>query len=154
MQFFTFFSGLLYVFVYVYFVSLKILVYILEELFHKKRKYILEVYILLVSILKESALEEKKVVFVDYDNGEHQVSTHVSGLRKSDIPKRYRLRVKAYTFRKDWSVSEVVESILKLSQWDDVEGLLNHWVGRFSRKNFPLLIRVRNGVNWIQFELK
>ena len=102
-----------------------------------------------------SALEEKKkVVFVDYDSGEHQVSTHVSGLRKSDIPKRYRLRVKADRFQKDWSVSEVVERILKLSQWDDVEGILNHWVGRFSRKNFPLLIRVRNGVNWIQFELK
>lgn len=90
----------------------------------------------------KGALEEKKkVVFVDYDNGKHQVSTHVSGLRKADIPKHYRLRVEADRFQKDWSVSEVVERLLKLNHWDDVEGLLNRWVGRFSRKNFPLLIR-------------
>lgn len=102
---------------------------------------------------KSALVEKKKVVFVDYDNGEHQVSTHVSGLRKSDIPKRYRLRVEADRFQRDWSISEVVERLLKLSRWDDIEGLLNHWVGRFSRKNFPLLIRVRYGANWIQFEL-
>ena len=103
---------------------------------------------------KRALEEKKKVVFVDYDNGKHQVSTHVSGLRKADIPKHYRLRVEADRFQKDWSVSEVVERLLKLNHWDDVEGLLNRWVGRFSRKNFPLLIRVRNGANWIQFELK
>lgn len=91
----------------------------------------------------ESAFKEKKQVSVDYDKGQHEVSIRVSGLRKSDIPRRYRLRVEGDRFQKDWTVSEVVDKILKLEHGDDVDSLLNQWVGRFARKNFPLLMRVR-----------
>jgi pentatricopeptide repeat protein len=27
-----------------------------------------------------------------------------------------------------------------LNHWDDIDGILNHWMGRFNRKNFPPLI--------------
>ncbi|KAI3471607.1 hypothetical protein Pfo_028257 [Paulownia fortunei] len=60
---------------------------------------------------------------------------------QSDLPKRHRLRVEGDRFQKDWTVSEVVERIIKLNHWEDVEGVLNSWAGRFARKNFPVLIR-------------
>jgi hypothetical protein len=90
----------------------------------------------------ELAFKEKKDGFVDYDKGQHEVSTRIAGLRKEDIPARYRLRVAGNRFQKDWTVSEVVDSVLSLTLRDDVEGLLNRWIGRFARKNFPFLIRV------------
>jgi len=90
----------------------------------------------------EVAFKEKKDGFVDYDRGHHQVSTKISGLRKEDIPAHYRLRVAGNRFQKDWTVSEVVDSVLSLTLRDDIEGLLNRWIGRFARKNFPFLIRV------------
>lgn len=89
-----------------------------------------------------SPFEGRKSGFVDYDKGQHEVSTRVSGLRKSDIPRRYRLAVEGNRFQKDWSVSEVVERVLELKHYEDVEGVLNRWVGRFARKNFPFLIKV------------
>lgn len=85
---------------------------------------------------------KKLVGFVDYDRGERQVSVHVSGVRKSDLPKRYQLRVQGDRFQKDWPISELVSKILKLNQREDIDGLLNRWTGRFSRKNYPILIRV------------
>lgn len=85
---------------------------------------------------------EKKVGFVDYDKGKSRVSVQVVGLQKDDIPKRYRMRVEGDKWQRDWSISEVVQMILKLKHWDDIEGLLNRWVGRFARKNFPVLIKV------------
>lgn len=88
--------------------------------------------------------EASKSGFVDYDTGQHEVSTQVTGLRKSDIPKRYRLRVEGDRFQKDWTVSQVVGKVLELDHWEDVGGVLNHWVGRFARKNFPSLIKVYN----------
>lgn len=84
---------------------------------------------------------EKKVGFVDYDKGKSRVSVQVVGLQKDDIPKRYRMRVEGDKWQRDWSISEVVQMILKLKHWDDIEGLLNRWVGRFARKNFPVLIK-------------
>jgi hypothetical protein len=90
----------------------------------------------------EVAFKEKKDGFVDYDRGHHQVSTKISGLRKEDIPAHYRLRVAGNRFQKDWTVSEVVDSVLSLTLRDDVDGLLNRWIGRFARKNFPFLIKV------------
>ncbi|KAF9679630.1 hypothetical protein SADUNF_Sadunf06G0034700 [Salix dunnii] len=91
---------------------------------------------------RDAAFEEKKSGFVDYDKGIHHVSTQVSGIRKDQIPQRYRIRVQGDRFQKDWSVSQVVQKVLELDhKSDDVEGLLNRWVGRFSRKNFPLLIK-------------
>lgn len=95
----------------------------------------------------ESAFKEKKQVSVDYDKGKHEVSTRVSGLRKADIPRRYRLRVQGDRSQKDWTVSEVVEKILKLHHRDDIDGLLNRWVGRFARNNFPVLIRVMRKIH-------
>ncbi|GAU30064.1 hypothetical protein TSUD_332330 [Trifolium subterraneum] len=89
----------------------------------------------------ELAFKEKKDGFVDYDRGQHEVSTRIAGLRKEDIPARYRLRVAGNRFQKDLTVSEVVDSVLSLTLRDDVEGLLNRWIGRFARKNFPFLIR-------------
>lgn len=91
----------------------------------------------------EAALEETKSGFVDYDIGQHAVTTQISGFGKNDIPRRYRLRVEADRFQKDWSVSEVAQKVLKLRHWEDIHGLLNRWIGRFSRKNFPLLMKVR-----------
>uniref|UniRef100_A0A803MAD0 PROP1-like PPR domain-containing protein n=1 Tax=Chenopodium quinoa TaxID=63459 RepID=A0A803MAD0_CHEQI len=85
--------------------------------------------------------ERKKQGYVDYDKGEHHVSEHVSGLRKDDIPRRYRIKVQADKFQKDWSITQVVQKILALNTGDDIEGILNHWVGRFARKNYPVLIQ-------------
>lgn len=90
----------------------------------------------------ETAFEERKQVSVDYDNGKHEIRTLVNGLRKHDIPRRYRLRVEGERFQKDWTVTEVVQRILKLQRSGDVEALLNCWVGRFSRKNYPALMKV------------
>lgn len=88
------------------------------------------------------AFQEKKSVSVNYDRGEHEVSVRVGGLRKADIPRRYRNRVENDRFQKDWSVSEVVDRLMALNRWEEVDGVLNSWVGRFARKNFPVLIRV------------
>lgn len=90
----------------------------------------------------ELAFKETKDGFVDYNRGQHEVSTKIEGLRKEDIPAHYRLRVAGNRFQKDWTVSEVADSVLSLTLRDDVEGLLNRWIGRFARKNFPFLIRV------------
>lgn len=88
--------------------------------------------------------EEKKLGFVDYDKGKHKkISVQITGLGKDDIQKRYRLRVEGDRSQRDWTISEVVDRILKLKHWDDIDGkVLNLWAGRFARKNFPLLIRV------------
>ncbi|GMH08165.1 hypothetical protein Nepgr_010005 [Nepenthes gracilis] len=92
-------------------------------------------------ISEEGWKKKKKQGFVDYDKGEHQVESHVSGLRKNDIPRRYRLRVEGDRFQKDCSVSEVVQKISGLNHSDDIDGVLNHWIGRFARKNFPILMK-------------
>ncbi|KAA3457122.1 pentatricopeptide repeat-containing protein isoform X1 [Gossypium australe] len=89
----------------------------------------------------DTAFEEHKSGFVDYDKGQHEVSTQVSGLRKAHIPKRYRLRVEGDRFQKDWTISEVVGRVLELNHWENVEPVLNRWVRRFARKNFPFLIK-------------
>uniref|UniRef100_A0A2P2KV68 Uncharacterized protein MANES_08G051400 n=1 Tax=Rhizophora mucronata TaxID=61149 RepID=A0A2P2KV68_RHIMU len=88
-----------------------------------------------------AAFEEKKWVKVDYDKGEHLVSTQLTGLRKADLSKQYRVRVGGDRFQKDWTISEVVDRVLQLQPHDDVNGLLNCWIGRFARKNFPPLIK-------------
>lgn len=90
----------------------------------------------------EQAFKEQTKAHVDYDNGTHHVSVQISGLRKSDLPKRHRMRVETYRFQKDWSISEVVEKIMGFNRFEDIEGVLNRWAGRFARKNFPVLIRV------------
>ena len=84
----------------------------------------------------------KKQGYVDYDKGQHHVSERVSGLRKDDIPRRYRIKVQADKFQKDWSITQVVHKILALKNGADIEGVLNHWVGRFARNNYPVLIKV------------
>lgn len=91
---------------------------------------------------KEEAFKQTKQVRVDYDKGIHDVSLNLTGFKKEDIPRRYRIGVESDKFQKDWDISEVVNKILKLNHWEDVDGLLNRWAGRFARKNFPVLIRV------------
>ncbi|KAG5555735.1 hypothetical protein RHGRI_006395 [Rhododendron griersonianum] len=86
---------------------------------------------------EEEAWKEKKEVFVDYDEGSHNVSVQLSGIRKADLPQHKRVRVAGERFQKDWSISEVVQRVLGTKHWEDIEGLLNRWVGRFARKNFP-----------------
>lgn len=88
------------------------------------------------------AFKETKEGFVDYDRGLHEVSTKISGLRKDNIATRYRLRVAGNRFQKDWTVSEVADLVLSLDLSDDIDGLLNRWIGRYARKNFPYLIKV------------
>lgn len=92
----------------------------------------------------ESAFAEKKQVLVDYNNGKHEIRTLVNGLRKVDIPRRYQLRVEGERFQNNWTVTEVVQRILKLQNHGDVEALLNCWVGRFARKNYPALMKVHD----------
>ncbi|KAF7148544.1 hypothetical protein RHSIM_Rhsim03G0026800 [Rhododendron simsii] len=94
---------------------------------------------------EEEAWKEKKKVFVDYDGGRHSVSVQLSGIRKADLPQHKRVRVAGDRFQKDWSISEVVQRVLGTKHWEDIEGLLNRWVGRFARKNFPVLIRYFSG---------
>ncbi|KAG4396208.1 hypothetical protein AAZX31_19G125600 [Glycine max] len=98
-----------------------------------------------ISCTKKSnklAFQETKEGFVDYDRGQHEVSTKISGLRKDDIAARYRLRVSGNRFQMDCTVSEVVDLVLSLDvSDDDVDGLLKRWIGRFARKNFPFLIK-------------
>ncbi|KAL0453113.1 UNVERIFIED_CONTAM: Pentatricopeptide repeat-containing protein [Sesamum latifolium] len=98
--------------------------------------------------------KEKKVAQVDYDAGTHKLSTRISGIRKSDLTKRYRLRVEGERFQKDWSISEVVERIMKLNHWEDVEGVLNRWAGRFARKNFPVLMREITNMGSIEHSIQ
>lgn len=81
-------------------------------------------------------------MYVNYDRGEHEVSVRVTGFRKADIARRYRVRVENDRFQKDWSVSEVADRLIALNRWEEVDGVLNSWVGRFARKNFPILIGV------------
>jgi len=88
------------------------------------------------------AFEETKEGFVDYDRGLHEVSTKISGLRKDNIASHYRIRVAGNRFQNDWTVSEVADLVLSLDLSDDIDGLLNRWIGRFARKNFPYLIKV------------
>ncbi|XP_017614848.1 pentatricopeptide repeat-containing protein At2g41720-like [Gossypium arboreum] len=92
----------------------------------------------------DTAFEEHKSGFVDYD----KVSTQVSGLRKAHIPKRYRLRVEGDRFQKDWTISAVVDRVMELSHWENVEPVLNRWVGRSARKNFPFLIKGSSGCSY------
>lgn len=87
---------------------------------------------------------KKLTGFVDYNKGERQVSVHVTGFTKSDLPKRQRLYVQGDRFQKDWAISQLVFKTLKINRCEDVDGLLNQWVGRFAHKNYPILIRVRN----------
>ncbi|XP_073153720.1 pentatricopeptide repeat-containing protein At2g41720 isoform X1 [Henckelia pumila] len=90
---------------------------------------------------KPDPFKENKHTQVDYDAGTHKIYTRIPGLRKLDLPKRQRSRVDGDRFQKDWTLSEVVERITKLKHWEDVEGVLNQWAGRFARKNFPVLMR-------------
>ncbi|KAJ7569991.1 hypothetical protein O6H91_01G102700 [Diphasiastrum complanatum] len=52
------------------------------------------------------------------------------------IPKRYRKSKKEVM-----EISEVVRRVLQLNHWEDIDGILNHWMGRFDRRNFPRLIK-------------
>ncbi|XP_058225207.1 pentatricopeptide repeat-containing protein At2g41720-like [Rhododendron vialii] len=90
---------------------------------------------------EDEAWKENKKVFVDCDGGNHSVSVQLSGIRKADFPQHKRVRVAGERFQKDWSINEVVQRVLGTKHWEDIEGLLNRWVGRFTRKNFPVLIR-------------
>ncbi|KAG2241327.1 hypothetical protein Bca52824_096690 [Brassica carinata] len=76
------------------------------------------------------ALQEKKSVYVNYDRGGYEVSVRVSGFRKADIARRYRVRVENDRFQKDWSVTEVAERLVALNRWEEVDGVLNSWIGR------------------------
>ncbi|XP_049931966.1 pentatricopeptide repeat-containing protein At2g41720 isoform X2 [Nymphaea colorata] len=87
---------------------------------------------------RERAMTRVKTGVVDYDRGKYRVTTQLSGYGRRDVPKRYRER---YDGEYDWSITEVVSKVLKRNHWEDIEGILNHWIGRFARKNYPLLIR-------------
>ncbi|GKA64773.1 pentatricopeptide repeat-containing protein [Tanacetum coccineum] len=84
---------------------------------------------------------KKPVGFIDYNKGEKELTLHVTGIKKSGLTKRHRLKAESDKFQKDWGVTEVVLKIMKMDKYEDVDGVLNCWVGRFERKNFPILIR-------------
>ncbi|GFY98211.1 ARM repeat superfamily protein [Actinidia rufa] len=83
----------------------------------------------------EEAWKEKKVVSVDYDKGKHNVIVHLSGLRKEDVPRRYRLRVEGDRFQKDWAISKVVRRVSELDRWEaafDIAAMVVRiWIGRY-----------------------
>lgn len=57
------------------------------------------------------------------------------------VPSKYKKR----QFKEGeevWSPREVVGRVLALNHWEDIDGILNSWLGRFNRKNFPALISV------------
>lgn len=83
--------------------------------------------------------EQRVMGSVDYNKGRRRLSVQVDGVGRDRLPARYRLRAAGSV---DWTVTEVAERILRLEHWNDIEGILNRWAGRFARKNFPLLIRV------------
>jgi hypothetical protein len=53
--------------------------------------------------------------------------------------------VEGNRWQRDWKVSEVAARVLALPPADAhaVDAVLNCWAGRFARRNFPLLIRVK-----------
>ncbi|KAG6543163.1 hypothetical protein Mapa_015412 [Marchantia paleacea] len=62
----------------------------------------------------------------------------VPGTDLAPVPRRYRDRCED---QKGWSIKEVVKKVLELNHWDDIDVILNDWVGRYNRKNFPPLIK-------------
>ncbi|BBM97643.1 protein MpPPR_32 [Marchantia polymorpha subsp. ruderalis] len=62
----------------------------------------------------------------------------VPGTDLAPVPRRYRDRCED---QKGWSIKEVVSKVLELNHWDDIDVILNDWVGRYNRKNFPPLIK-------------
>lgn len=55
------------------------------------------------------------------------------------VPSKYKKR----QFKEGeevWSPREVVGRVLALNHWEDIDAVLNRWLGRFNRKNFPALI--------------
>lgn len=64
-----------------------------------------------------------------------------SAMAMAKVPSRYKKR----QYREGqnvWSPREVVSRVLALNHWDDIDGVLNCWLGRFNRKNFPPLMAV------------
>ena len=94
--------------------------------------------------------EDPVTRYVDYNKGRRRVYVRVEGAGKDKLPARYRLRAAGSA---DWTVTEVVERILRLEHWEDIEGVLNGWAGRFARKNFPLLVQVLSLFHCLHVEL-
>jgi hypothetical protein len=88
--------------------------------------------------------ERRPAVSVDLDRGRRSSRTEVDGVGAASLPARHRLRVEGTRWQRDWKVSEVAARVLALPRADAhaVDAVLNCWAGRFSRRNFPLLIRV------------
>ncbi|KAI5059887.1 hypothetical protein GOP47_0024307 [Adiantum capillus-veneris] len=82
---------------------------------------------------------------VDYDHGQYLARPPpplVPSIKH--LPKRFKKKVKRGRRTKDqndWDISQLVQKILALEPGGDIDGLLNHWTGRFNRKNFPILIQ-------------
>uniref|UniRef100_A0A0E0DG07 Uncharacterized protein n=1 Tax=Oryza meridionalis TaxID=40149 RepID=A0A0E0DG07_9ORYZ len=84
--------------------------------------------------------ERRLAVSVDYDRGRREARPEMEGVGAAG-----RLRVEGSRWQRDWKVSEAVALVLALprSEAGAVDAVLNCWAGRFARRNFPLLIRVR-----------
>jgi hypothetical protein len=82
---------------------------------------------------------------VDYDRGQREARAEVEGVGAVAFPARHRLRVEGSRWQRDWKVSEAAARVLALPRAEAraVDAVLNCWAGRFARRNFPLLIRVR-----------
>jgi len=83
-------------------------------------------------------------VSVDLDRGRRTARAEVDGVRAASLPARHRRRVEGTRWQRDWKVSEAAARVLALPPADAhaVDAVLNCWAGRYSRRNFPLLIRV------------
>jgi hypothetical protein len=94
-------------------------------------------------IVKEKLLqEEEDPRSKGLHKKEEDDARSAAAFTMSKVPSRYKKRYKKEEGQEMWSPREVVLQILALNHWDDIDGILNHWMGRFNRKNFPPLIAV------------
>jgi hypothetical protein len=93
-------------------------------------------------IVKEKLLQEEEDPRSKGLHEKEDDARSAAAFTMSKVPSRYKKRYKKEEGQEMWSPREVVLQILALNHWDDIDGILNHWMGRFNRKNFPPLIAV------------
>jgi hypothetical protein len=91
-------------------------------------------------IVKEKLLQEEEDPRSKGLHKKEDDARSAAAFTMSKVPSRYKKRYKKEEGQEIWSPREVVLQILALNHWDDIDGILNHWMGRFNRKNFPPLI--------------
>lgn len=97
-------------------------------------------------ILTTSSQEGENYISIRKDahpaNGIKQKQTREEmALTMARVPPKYKKRVHKEG-QEMWTPRDVVSRVLALNHWDDIDALLNRWLGRFNRRNFLPLISV------------